>query len=331
MKTLLRTLSQKPSNLKVLLQGMTLALVVLASAANAASVKVERVAFPVTLSNGFSTSIVGYFYHHGGNRHRTIQVLVHGGTYDHQYWDFPTINGNSYSYARYMVAQGYSVLALDMLGSGESHRPNGDFLTVDELARSLHQVMQHLRNATAGVKHPAEKLVLVGHSIGASASIVAQALYHDADALITTGLGHVYHEIPLRDLLPHLAQFEYFPLPAPVRGFLFYSAPHADPDVIAHDLANCSGLISRGQLFTIFTTLFDPVASRTTSVTGPVLVQLGEHDVLFPSSLAGGEAAAWPSADVTIQALSDVGHDFNTHFDRQTGWAQIDAWIQNLE
>src|SRR6478609_8130972 len=94
--------------IKSFFRAVSLGFLVWASLANAESVKVERVVFPVTLSNGFTYSVVGYLYHHGGNRHQTIQVLVHGGTYDHRYWDFPTINGRSYSYARYMAERNYT-------------------------------------------------------------------------------------------------------------------------------------------------------------------------------------------------------------------------------
>lgn len=303
---------------------------VLTGAAHADSLKVERIVFPVTLSNGFTYSVVGYLYHHGGNRHQTIQVLVHGGTYDHRYWDFPTINGRSYSYARYMVEQGYAVLALDLLGSGESDRPNGDLLTAPELASSLHQVMGYLRTGRLGVKHPAEKIVLVGHSMGASASVLAQSLFHDADALITTGLGHVPHELPGSELFPIFLQYEYFPLPPEMRAALFYCPPGADPEVIHYDVTTMAGLLSRGQLLTIFPTFFDPIANGTHAVTGPVLVQMGENDAMFPGTLAAGEAQYWASASsVTVQSLPGMGHDLNTHLNRETSWEQIDAWIQN--
>jgi alpha-beta hydrolase superfamily lysophospholipase len=48
------------------------------------------------------------------------QVLMHGGTYDHRYWDAPAIDGIPYSYAREMAGRGYSVLAVDQLGAGRA-------------------------------------------------------------------------------------------------------------------------------------------------------------------------------------------------------------------
>ena len=72
------------------------------------------------------------------------------------------------------------------------------------------------------------------------------------------------------------------------------------------------------------------VRRSTLMATGRVLVQLGEFDVLFPASLAEGEAAHFASASsVTVQSLAGVGHDFNTHFRNHEGWRLIDEWLQS--
>src|SRR5438128_1688042 len=117
-----------------------------AAAEDNASFKIDRLVFPVTLSNGTTYSVVGYLYYHGSFRSRLLQVLIPDATYDHRYFDVPPINGHTYSYARYMADQHYAVLALDTLGSGESSRPDGDFLTVQETAESLHQVLRSVHN-----------------------------------------------------------------------------------------------------------------------------------------------------------------------------------------
>ena len=36
----------------------------------------------------------------------TVQLLIHGATYNHDYWDFGTINGVRYSFARDVAAHG---------------------------------------------------------------------------------------------------------------------------------------------------------------------------------------------------------------------------------
>src|SRR5688572_30365472 len=84
--------------------------------------RTERHEFPVTLidsasGNAISCTMVGYLYYLGTLNNRTLQVAVHGATYDHAYWDFPSVNGENYSYARYMANRGYAVLALDQIGA----------------------------------------------------------------------------------------------------------------------------------------------------------------------------------------------------------------------
>jgi pimeloyl-ACP methyl ester carboxylesterase len=291
--------------------------------------KVQRLNFSVSLSDGNTYTIAGFLYYNGSYRNRPLQVLVHGGTYNHKYWDIPAINGNSYSYARFMAENGYALLAIDQLGDGESSKPDGDFVTLNETASSIHQVLVQMRGVNNPLGYAFQQIVLVGHSFGSINSILVQGVYHDADALVVTALGHVPHQLPIpSELISALAQFPYFPLPAWARSALFYFADAADPAVIDYDNLNLADLLTRGQLFTTFAAVFNPAADHVGSVTGPVLVQLGEHDALWPSLYAGGEAAYWTNASsVTVQSLPAVGHSFNAHLDNKTGWRSIDRWI----
>lgn len=320
--------------------GLTLRLLALASAlfsfcAIAAaqnlgeSIKVERVSFPVTLSDGNTYTVVGYLYYQGSYQNRTLLLALHGGNYNHKYWDVPAINGHEYSFARYMAAQKYAVLAIDQLGTGESDKPDGDSLTLDQTASAIHQVIARLRSGDGG--YAFEHVALVGHSLGSINAVYEQATYHDADALITTGIGHVPHELPLpAEVIGEMLQHKYFPFPDDLRG-AFYYAPGADPDVIAYDRQNLADLLARGQLTTGIFSVFDPSANRVGGVSGPVLVQLGEFDALFPSSFADGEASFYNSASsVSVQTLPGVGHDVNTHFRNHTSWRLMDEWLTSL-
>jgi pimeloyl-ACP methyl ester carboxylesterase len=296
------------------------------------SLKVERLTFPVTLSNGSAAEVAGYLYYKGSYRDRTLLVAIHGATYNHKYWVVPTINGHEYSFADYMADRKYAVLAIDELGTGESTRPDdGDLLTLDQTASTIHQVITQLRAGDGGVGYAFSRVVTVGHSLGAINAIYEQATYHDADAVVSTGMGHVPHELPIpAEVIGAMLQFEYSPLPAEGRSALFYYAPGADPDVIAYDNNFLADLLARGQLSTAILGIFDPAVTRVGATTGRVLVQLGEFDALFPASLAEGEAAYFTSASsVTGQSLAGVGHDFNTHFRNHEGWRLIDEWLQS--
>ena len=82
-----------------------------------------------------------------------------------------TINGQSYSYARFMADEGYALLAIDQLGTGESSKPDGDFVTLDETALSLHQVLTQMRSGNNPLAYAFQQIVLVGHSFGSINSI----------------------------------------------------------------------------------------------------------------------------------------------------------------
>ncbi|MCB9102432.1 MAG: hypothetical protein H6632_23040 [Anaerolineales bacterium] len=69
------------------------------------NIVVQQLSFPVTLSDGNTYTIAGYLYYQGSYQNKPLQVLVHGGGYNHLYWDVPSINNNKYSYARYMAEE----------------------------------------------------------------------------------------------------------------------------------------------------------------------------------------------------------------------------------
>ncbi len=75
----------------------------------------------------------------------TLQVLVHGWTYNHTYWDPYGAAKPGRSYARFMAKKGYVVLALDLLGSGASSVPDGAKLNFTENVKSLVQVLTPIR------------------------------------------------------------------------------------------------------------------------------------------------------------------------------------------
>jgi pimeloyl-ACP methyl ester carboxylesterase len=330
-----RTKLLKDTALKLL----ALALVIFSFAATAAadepgeSIKVERTSFPVTLSDGNTYEVAGWLYYKGSFRNRTLLVALHGANYNHKYWDVPAINGHEYSFARYMAEQKYAVLAIDQLGTGESSKPNGDMLTLDQTASAIHQVITQMRSGSNAFEYAFERVVTVSHSLGSINAVYEQATYHDADAVVTTGMGHVPHAVPVpAELITALLQFEYIAVPSELRPLMFYYAPGADPEVIQYDRDQLADLLPRAQLTTGILTAFnfDAAALRVGSVNGPVLVQLGEFDGLFPASLAGGEAAFFTGASsVDVQALGGVGHDFNTHFRNHEGWRLMDEWLRS--
>jgi pimeloyl-ACP methyl ester carboxylesterase len=301
------------------------------AAAGAHGVEKEQVAFPVVLSDGQTYSLVGQLYRRPHLRQRTIQVLVHGATYDHRYWDAPDKGGHEYSYARYMVEKGYDVLAIDQLGTGASDHPDGDFFTLTEAASGLHQVLDSLRHKHNPAHRRFDDIVLVGHSLGSITAVAAQAAYGDADALVVTGLALTPHPPPVDPaVLGALLGSPYVTFPSSLRALLFFAPGEASQQVVTYDNAFLATCVPRGHFVSAFEAMADPASLASELIAEPVLVQLGENDVTAPGSLASGEAAFYPNASsVTVDVLPDVGHAFNLHLDNKRGWRHIHHWIED--
>ncbi|MEZ4866286.1 MAG: alpha/beta hydrolase [Caldilineaceae bacterium] len=314
------------------------------------AIDVTQVAFPVTLSDQQSYTLVGYLYSRQGNpndesqcgkRSKTVQVLLAGATYNHSYWDAPVINGVDYSYARYMAGQCYSVLALDRLGTGASSRPSGDFITKVTEADAIAQVLTALRTNHNPAGRRFKRIVLVGHSFGSFQSVYTLGEYGNvADALVVTGWIHVPGTVPLTpEYVQQLLQNPDITVAPEVRSQLFYYPPAADQAVIDDDNANLSDTLPRGFFLDgigVFTArALGDVAqikalTKVDQVDVPVFVQLGDQDVLFPSAIAGAEASFYSSApSVTVDNLTNIGHGFNLHTNHLEGWQHIESWITN--
>jgi pimeloyl-ACP methyl ester carboxylesterase len=314
-----------------------------------ASIKVERLVFDVTLANT-PLKMVGYLYYHGSYQNRPLQVLLHGATYNHKYWDFPSINGRDYSYARYMAVRKYAVLALDLPGAGESvvarnaqtgapAGPDGFALTLGESAAAVNQVLIAMKSGANPTAHAFSPVVLVGHSAGSiNATVVQGAFGHPADALVVTGSRHLTGQVlgipEVQGLVQHLlalvqalAPLEYFQLAPAIRTALFYNAAGADAAVIAVDNLTMDWW-SNGELFSTFVAFLDPRIDQPWLVNGKVLIQVSQHDNLFPGVFMEDEAALWSGTTPAIQVLTGIGHDFNLHLGRVESWRGIHEWLR---
>jgi Lysophospholipase len=114
-----------------------------------------------------------------------VQVLLHGGAYDHSYWDWP-YKPEKYSYVRHATQAGFATLNLDRLGYGRSDRPDPERLGFEAGAEVVHQVVRYLRDGALGPRF--RTVVLNGHSMG---GLVAEraAAHGGVDAVIISGIG----------------------------------------------------------------------------------------------------------------------------------------------
>jgi pimeloyl-ACP methyl ester carboxylesterase len=140
--------------------------------------------FPVRIGTA-NHAVYGELCGRGRLTSRTpVQVLLHGGTYDHSYWDWP-FQPRRYSYVDHATRAGYATLNIDRLGYGRSSRPDPTSLDFAVGGDAVHQVVKHLRRGGIGPRFTT--IVLNGHSMG---GLVAEhtAAHGDVDAVIISGI-----------------------------------------------------------------------------------------------------------------------------------------------
>jgi pimeloyl-ACP methyl ester carboxylesterase len=228
---------------------------------------------------------------------RTVQLLVHGGTYNRAYWD---IGDERYSYQRDMAAAGFATFAIDCLGSGESSQPLSALLTGTTEASVVSQVATKLRTgAVSGT--PFSKVILVGHSMGSGIVVVAAATFRGVDGVILTGMTHSM------DLLALTAIFVDGVRPAildPVlssRGSdpgyvttmpgtrdVFHRPGEVSPAILAADEA-AKDQVPAAVVPDLLTLAFQGPMSAGINV--PVLIANGSKDTLFCAYTCSGQAA----------------------------------------
>ncbi|MGH9184865.1 MAG: alpha/beta hydrolase [Acidimicrobiales bacterium] len=289
----------------------------------------------------------------------TVQLLVHGITYSHRYWNLPDPTGGTdrYSWMAAATEAGYATLAIDRIGIGQSSHPLSALVDIDQNAYVLHQVVQALRNgAIAGPDGPVsfEKVVLVGHSYGSMTSWFEASRFQDVDAVVITSATHNIREIaaPL-SIIPSLypaaldPQFPFLGLDpgyettVPGSRYALFYAPSTDvdPAVVAEDEAT-KQTVTATELYNY------PLIFRTQhDIRVPVLLLIGNKDGLFcsqeagdlganctsPATLVAGESPWYGPNTPCVEAFitPNAGHDLNAFLSSQTSFGAAMAWLDS--
>jgi pimeloyl-ACP methyl ester carboxylesterase len=320
------------------------ALVPASALAAQGALRCEETSFAVNLSASDATvyHVFGELCARGGLAHKTIQVALHGSTYSHLYWDFP-FQPEIYSYVRWATASGYAVLNIDRIGIGRSDHPPADQVTVEANAYVVHQIVQTLRDGglvlpTFGAVR-AERVALVGHSLGSLISVQEAGTYGDVDGVVLTGMSHTVVTAALGEvqfypanLDPHFAgrniPDDYFTTVPGTRA-VFYHAPFYDSRVLATDERN-KETTTLAELNTGV-----PALSFSTGIHVPVLVLVGNFDAAFcaaPNCAASGSLKSEPGfypADACAEAvvIPGAGHVLNLHYTAPVTYATIQRWM----
>jgi pimeloyl-ACP methyl ester carboxylesterase len=271
----------------------------------------------------------------------TVQLLMHGGTYNRYYWDLPV---QGYSYQRDMAANGIATFAIDALGSGDSTQPPSLLITGTEEASSVHQVVQKLRaGSVGGIRF--SRIVLVGHSMGSGITTLEASTYHDVDGVILTGMTHSM------DLLALAAVFVDGVRPAvldpvlskrlsdpgyvttmPATRHLFHDPGLVESIVLAAD-ETTKDQVAATVVPDLLTLAFLSPLSRSINV--PVLIANGANDSLFcafncasPAALLAAEGPYFsPAADLEVHLTPQAGHAVALSRNAADHSAAIRTWM----
>jgi len=281
-----------------------------------------------------------------------LQVLLHGATYDHRYWDWP-VESEAYSYVRFAAEAGCATLAVDRIGSGASSRPPGRENTVRAQARALGRVVEDAKSG-ALVGHAFDRVVLVGHSFGSILAAAEAAWFGGVDAVVMIGLlgigSSAQDDDPRADVafqpvaqdagvrhLTGLVDDAYLTMRAEFRVPLLYASDNCDPDVVALD-ERIKGVVTRGEVSDMGT-----AAAATKDIKVPTLVMVGEYDAMEADPDGDGDGDGDGSTYSAVRraeglapegfefvVVPGVGHNINLHRDAPVAFRRIGAWLDSV-
>lgn len=269
----------------------------------------------------------------------SLDILTHGATYTHTYWDWPQ-QVNLYSYVGRTLASGRAVLTYDRIGNGASTRPLSTEVTMASDAHVLHQIVTAFKFLGSGHVNS------IGHSYGSGVALQESVTYHDVDSLVLTGYLH-------RPSNPAVTAGNYPANLDPkfqdqgldsgwltsrpdVRGNSFHSAT-SDPEVVTFDEKQ-KDLVSLTGLLQFLAARGVPAGSNISRLTDvPVLVVTGQRDAIFCYQPVvfncADEAVVQANEDpfygkVTSRTIPGAGHDLTLHPSADASYRVINAWLQ---
>lgn len=277
----------------------------------------------------------------------TVQLLVHGYSLSHAYWDFP-YQPERYSYTRFMAEAGYATFNIDRLGIGNSSKPLGWEVNLDTHVFTLHQVIAALRaGRVGGVAF--ERVVAVSHSYGTATSETLAAIHPgDVDLLVATGWLHPIspswltmfrlQQVPaqieerLRDRPPAYVT----PVPG-TSPASFYSAEQTDPAIgpISETLRQTG---TEGEWYTGLRLPgfpLDPLVTKQIRI--PILFVMGQNDILFcgndvppcndPQSVLERERPFFDSEVFEAYIQPTAGHNVTEQLNAHEGYRAVRIFL----
>jgi pimeloyl-ACP methyl ester carboxylesterase len=280
---------------------------------------------------------------------RTVLVCFPGGGMNRRYFDIPV---PGYSMAAYLADRGHLVVLMDHPGLGDSDVPDDpwqltpravaeiDAYAVAQLGATLAAggVAPDLPAAPAGLP---VRTIGVGHSMGAMLVAGQQAAAKPYEGLAL--LGHSGYGLPqvltpaelayagrpeeLREAIEGLTRARFGrPLTGSATSVSEWLTGDGVPDeVIAAMSVTSAPLLTMSGLTSMIPGSLEP---EMASITVPVLVAVGEHDIVGPTDrLADDLPAAQP---VTVAVIPGASHNHNVAPTRQLLWDALADWLVSV-
>jgi pimeloyl-ACP methyl ester carboxylesterase len=260
-----------------------------------------------------------------------LLVCIHGGSYTRNYWTADFAGFAGYNFAAHMTARGYAVAALDMLGMGESAKPEPESIldrakiaaANDHAARTFADGLRNGRWARA------DHVVMtgIGHSIGGMMAITQQARHRSFQRLAILGWSNqplALSAEAIAMLKSHCVEHGYAAPPRTNMRAFFYGK-----DVPMALVEADEALASRTPSCLLRDSLTpDIVHAEAAAVQCPVFIAQGSIDT---SPNPHREVPLYAgSRDVTLMMMDDTAHCHNFEPSRHRLWNRLDGWIGGL-
>lgn len=247
-------------------------------------------------------------------------LAIHGGGYSRIYWN-PPFADESYSFAHFFTRRGKAVLAIDMLGMGESSTPEPESRLDRAKIAAAHA--SALQQAIAGLGRPVS-VTGVGHSMG-GLMIITQAAAHQAlDRVAVVGWANepmILGDTDVATLQAGLIPSGYLATPRAQMRKLFYW-PDVPLSLIEADEAQGSttpACLGRDSLTPGI------VHEASARIAVPVLVVQSVIDTSPSPEKETAYFAASPG--VELQILEKAAHCQNFASTRVAHWTSLNDWI----
>lgn len=286
----------------------------------------------------------------------TVQVLIHGITYDHGYWNIADPDGSErYSWETAAAKAGYATLAIDRLGAGLSSHPPSIEVDLNSNVAMVKALVHALREGKVDAPPGSvttKKVVLIGHSYGSITSWFAASNNPEVDAVVATGATHNIREIEsflvvATPLYPAIADPRYSGTaldpgylvnrPGTKYGNFYAPDTNVDERVLAADEAS-TGTVTFSELNNYPAFFRVPLDIKV-----PVFLIIGTNDGIFCSLHPGdlgapcGDAASLiasegpklgPNAKVDAYIVDGAGHALNAVRSSQETFAATMKWLK---